>query len=798
MKTFKYLIFASILFLSPLPCLLGQVVNPATINVGEITDEQIKRLMQEMERNNLSEDEAIALARARGFSQSQINALRQRMAAMQQPVVSVTPPSDIEPTAVIGVSAKAAYQPSVELTKIFGFDLFNTENLTFEPSINIPTPKDYTLGIGDELVINIWGASQQTYQLTVNKSGAINIPDLGPVSVSGLPFEAASARIESRLTNIYSGLASDKPNTYAQISLGRTRSIKVNVLGEVNVPGTYTIPATASAFNALYLSGGPNERGSFRNIEIIRDNAVVKVIDVYDFLINGNSEANYPLRDQDIIMIKPYQIHVTLEGEFRRIGIYEVLDNETIKDLLLFAGGFSSQAYTSRLELNRITDKEKEIRDVMDLDFNTFRLQDGDMLRAGPVVDRYTNRVSINGAVMRPGFYELTEGLTLKDLIDNAEGLREDAYTDRGVITRRKETLELTTVAFNVIDILTGTSVIKLQNLDQVTISSINDIRQNQTIRVYGEVINPGVYAFADSMTLKDLIFKAGGLTEAASGSFLEVARRLDYNEAEQMTDQSSHIFQFNIGRDLALSAEDSKFFLKPFDQVFIFKAPSFTTSNVVSIRGEVKYAGNYYLQKKNERISEILKRAGGLTEEAYPEGAMLTRRIQLNQREKRLREDLLARNTTLEFSDLGFDIVGIDLAAILKGNNTRKDIILEDGDELIIPKELQIVKISGNVLNPISTTYKKGSGVKHYIQAAGGFDYRSRKNSVYVIYPSGTANMTQAFLLRKYPKVYPGSEIVVPQKPEREPLPATAWIAIANGMIGISVSIATLVSLTR
>jgi protein involved in polysaccharide export with SLBB domain len=399
---------------------------------------------------------------------------------------------------------------------------------------------------------------------------------------------------------------------------------------------------------------------------------------------------------------------------------------------------------------------------------------------------------------LRPGHYELTEGLTLKELIENAEGLREDAYTDRGVITRRKETLDLTTVPFNVTDVLAGRSVIRLQNHDEVTISSIENLRQERNIRVFGEVNKPGVFPYADSMALKDLIFKAGGLTEAASGSFLEVARRLDYDEAEKLTDQSSHLFQFNIGRDLVLSPEDNEFFLKPFDQVFVFRAPSFTRNEVITIRGEVKYTGNYYLRKKNEHISEIIQRAGGLTEEAYPEGAMLTRRVQMTQRERRLREDLLARDTTLEFSNLGFEVVGIDLNTILQGKDPKKDIILEDGDELIIPKELQTVKISGNVLNPISTTYIKGSKLKHYIRDAGGFDYRTRKNNIYVIYPNGTADMTQGSLIRKYPRIYPGSEIVVPQKPEREPLPATAWIAIANGMVGISVSIATLVSLTR
>ncbi len=779
-------------------------VDPRTIDVNNLSHQQILKIIDEIQRRGLTETEAIALAQARGMTQQQITVLKQRINEIKMgggytPGVANTVDSLNFGTSGLSVKAQIDSVAVNNNKRIFGFSFFNNENLTFEPNVNIPVSPSYVIGAGDEIIIDVWGASQQSYNLSVDKNGTINITGIGPINVGGLTKEKASSKILKKLVLIYSDLSNKNPRTFASVSIGTVKAIKVNVIGEVFAPGTYTLPGTATAFNALYLSGGPDSIGSFRDIKVIRNGRVVASLDVYDFLINGNSKVNIPLRDADIIMIPSYQKRVKIGGEFKRTGWFEAKGEEKVSDMIKYAGGFKEDAYKGRIELYRVTEKERKIKDVVSDQFSSVVMQNGDSIYAGPVLERFENKVVIDGAVYRPGNYELTKGLTLKQLIDKADGVREDAFLNRGLITRLKPDLTLENIAFNVGEVLRGEKDYELKREDIVKISSINDLRQFQTVKIYGAVQNPGEMDYQENMTLSDIIFKAGGLTEFASESFIEIARRPDYTEVQKPGDKIVDVFQFSVSRDLKLNGNDASFKLKPFDEVFVRRAPGYRKNATVNILGEVTYAGSYSLTNRKERISDVIRRAGGLSQTAYPQGAMLTRKTALTQKQLRLREELIKKDTTLEFSDIGFDVIAIDLKKILEKPGSKDDIYMKNGDELVIPRKQQTVKISGEVLNPISATYVQGHTLKYYIDQGGGFGLHAKRRKTYVVYPNGAAAATKTvFFVRKYPKIFPGAEIVVPQKPIREPMSAAGWISMASAMASLSLTIVTIMNSTK
>lgn len=602
-------------------------VNPSTVDVNSLSDAQIQKIMQEIQSRGLTQDQAISMAKAQGASQTQIDQLMTRIQQQQMnpsdtlannksdlPLANQTKKTYTSPKARIFVSEKTK--------KIFGYQLFNSQNLSFEPAVNIAIPSDYILGISDQLSINVWGASQTKYQLTIDKNGAITIPDVGPVFLAGLSFEKGESLIKNRLMAIYSGMAGEFPNTWAEVSLGAVRSIKINVIGEINAPGTYTLPSTASAFNALYLSGGPNENGSFREIRLIRDGVTFKTIDVYDFLINADPTANVQLREQDILFVPNYKTRVEIAGEIKRKGIFEIKTTETMSDLIRFAGGFGDRAYTHALTVIRNNDREREVHTVADTDFGKFGLQNGDSIRADSILNRFSNRVAISGAVFHPGNYELTKGMKLSDLIKKADGLREDAFMNRGLISRIKEDNSPESVSFDLKEAMQGNNDIILRKEDKVLIRSISQMREKRTIHVVGEVMKPDTLEYQDNMTLGDVIFKAGGFREEADISVVEVARRLSYEQAAKVTDKMNDIFQFPLTRELKLSPTDAAFKLMPFDEVYVRRAPGFHEQGTITITGEVIYAGTYAISDKNEKISNVIKRAGGLnTRRIYKRG---------------------------------------------------------------------------------------------------------------------------------------------------------------------------------
>ncbi|PKQ68767.1 hypothetical protein BZG01_03365 [Labilibaculum manganireducens] len=776
-------------------------INPASVNVEALSDAQIEKLISEMEKNGMSLEEAMALARARGASQLQIDQMVKKIneyksgkrngEAQEKDLKEglKAPKEEV-------FTEKEEFKATEKNKEIFGFQFFNSKNLSFEPAIDVPVSESYSLGIGDEVNISVYGASQQNYQLTVQKSGAITIPDLGPVHVYGISFAKAQAKIKSRLLSIYNGMGGDRPNTFADVSMGSLKGIKVNVIGEVNLPGTYSLPATASAFNALYLAGGPNENGSFRSIDVQRDGKLVCSIDVYAYLIDGKTQNNIQLRDQDVVLVRPYAKRVKVAGEFKRTGLFEAQADETVADLLRFAGGFTDKAYTHRLELYRNNTRTLSFKGVAADQYDQVQLMNGDSLVAGMLTERFENRVSIDGAVYRPGNYELTEGLQLSQLIQKAEGLKEEAFMERAVITRKLEDMSLKAISFSVRDVVNGKIDFELQKEDRIQISSIFDMREARTVEIVGEVQFEGTYAWAENLRIGDLIFQAGGFKEDAEVAGLEVSRVLDYNETSQLTKSLLHTFQFSLDRNLKLNLEDEAFLLKPFDKVYVRRAPGFRPQGAANIQGEVKYSGDYGIIHKNEKISDIIRRAGGITSEAYVKGASLRRRIELSEAEYQAKVAIAAQDTTMTEADIekvAYQIVGIDLTAILGHPGGVEDLQVKAGDQILVPSKLETVMVSGSVLSPVAHTFTKKKKLKDYVYSSGGFAERAKKGKVYVLYANGTTQATKGGLFgRRFPKVEPGCEIIVPEKPEVDKAgQASKWLAIASTFATLITAIA-------
>ncbi|WP_025007229.1 SLBB domain-containing protein [Marinilabilia salmonicolor] len=771
-------------------------INPREIKISELSDNQIRRIHDEMMNRGLSEQQAISLAMARGFTRQQINELERRFEQLGDVSQSQSGnEKDEEAASLFGeVSEKEEVTKTEERKKLFGFDFFNSENLTFEPSVNLPASKSYIIGPGDEFSIDIWGTSQQSYQLTVDNGGNLNIPNVGPVAVGSLTLEEAEKKVFNKLTLIYRDLAEENPKTFAHIYLAQIRPIKVHVIGEAFAPGSYTLPGSATAFNALYLAGGPNMNGSFREIKIIRDGRQVKTLDVYEYLINGKTHDNISLRDDDVIMVPSYRYRVRMSGEFKRTGIFEGKQGETVADMLDYAGGFTDKAYQERLEVFRTNSRQNYFEGVGRDNFDDVLIQNGDSIIAGEILKRVENRVIMEGAVMRPGNYELTEDLSLTSLLERAEGLREDAFMERGQILRLDDNLELENIPFSVKKLITGDFDIDLKREDIVTIYSRDSLRQERDLTIKGEVQYPGTFDYRDGTTLSDLVAMAGGFTESASSSYIEVARRLSHDEKSEYSKRTGHLFQFTISRNLEMDEQDGRFELQPYDQVFVRRAPGFVNSGTVRINGEVLYAGEYNLSNREERLSSVIERTGGLTPDAYAQGAMLTRKVETDAKTKRLREQLMERDSTLQFDDMGFEVLAIDLRTALENPGTRDDVFLQAGDELFIPRELQTIKISGEVLNPVSAPFVEGKSLRHYVDQGGGFSDMAKKSKAYVIYSNGKAAATSNFLFFKnYPKVLAGSEIVIPSKPHRDPLPATAWISIGSSVASLALTVVTI-----
>ncbi|WP_174238258.1 SLBB domain-containing protein [Cyclobacterium xiamenense] len=828
------------------------------VRADDLSDAQIEQLIKRAEASGMNEQQLIAVARERGLPMSEISKLQQRIASLRSGsrTTGSRTTNGNNQARQIGESENdsifegiAEQDPFSDLTpkqkQIFGYTLFYNRELNFNPSLNIPTPPDYIIGGGDQLLIDVYGASQQSYELTVNPEGSIFVPNIGPIKVAGATIAAATSRIKSAMQQIYSGLGGSDPNTFMELRLGNIRTVSVALVGELNQPGNYKLPSFASPFNALFAAGGPNENGSFRHIQVYRDNKLLTEIDVYDFLVKGEQSTTNTLRDNDVIIVPPVRNRVEVVGSVRRQGLFEIKSGENLSDLISYAGGFKAEAYKERVTLTRITASERKVEDVDADSFTDFVPQDGDSYRVGEILNRFINRVQVSGALMRPGTFSLSPDMKISDLIEKANGLREDAFLNRATLYRMQPDFSLEIISLDLEAIMSGAGQdMVLQREDVLHIASIYDIREEYFVKISGEVNNPGSFPFGENMTVADLVMRSGGFKESASASQIEIARRVKSEEDGKLAD----IIRIEIDRDLKLNAESAEMELLPFDHVIVRRSPGFQREKLVRVEGEVNYPGEYAISRANERISDLLNRSGGLNPFAYAKGATLIRRnefydvpsdqdierknltsvrknilsgdsdrsefdkILLEKISEEIEEkeidqadiegNLLSdefRKKTLEtfverdsvdFEIKTMEMVGIDLAAILRDPGGPNDLILQEGDVLSIPKELQTVRMRGEVLYPTSARYREKSGFKDYISRAGGFTSRSHRGRSYVVYANGDVQRTKRFLfINVYPTMEPGAEIIVPKKPIRESMSVQGWV-------GLATSLATLVIL--
>ncbi len=657
----------------------------------------------------------------------------------------------------------------VQEDQVFGRNIFNTRNLTFEPSINIATPPNYRLGPGDEVIIDIWGASENTIRQQISPDGTINIGELGPLYLSGMTVEKAQDFLTKELRKIYSDT-----NNQIRVTLGNTRTIQINVMGEVVQPGTYALSAFSTVFHALYRAGGVNDIGSLRKVQLVRNGKKMATIDVYDFIMHGRTQDDIRLEEGDVVIVPTYESLVQISGNVKRPMRYEMKNGETVETLIGYAGGFTSDAYTKSLRMVRQNGKEYQVNTIDDKDYGSYRLSDGDMVTAEAILDRFTNKLEIRGAVYRPGIYELNDNVnTVKALIARADSLTDDAFTTRAVLYRLRDNMTREVKQIDVAALINGTIPdIVLQRNDVLFIPSIHDINDWGDVEIAGEVIAPGTYPYADNMTLEDLVIAAGGLKESASLVRVDVARRIKNPTSAEDTKEIGEMFTFSLKDGFVVDGEPG-FVLQPYDHVYVRRSPAYSEQKNVAIDGEILYGGTYTLTSKDERISDLVKKAGGTTQFAYVRGAKLVRRANANELQRMQDVVVLLRRQMGDerVDSLGIKVdstfsVGIDLEAALKAPGSDADIILREGDVVVVPKYNNTVRINGAVMQPNVVSYKQGKDVKYYIGQAGGYNQVAKKNKKYIIYMNG---QIAAVKRRGKNLVEPGCEIIVPNKRQRQ-----------------------------
>lgn len=780
--------------------------NLAAVKVDDLSDDQIRDFWKQAQERGLSLIQIQQMATQRGMSPSEFSKLKKRIELLEQSGSGANKYEDDSKgrkTEENKTNPPADEKDHVVIkSRIFGADLFSGKNLTFEPDLKMATPQNYQLGPDDELIIDVSGYSEASYKLKVSPDGLIRIPIVGPVFVGGLTIEQARSKIIKQLSSGYSGISTGE--TTVSIALGNIRSIKVSIIGEVNMPGTYTLPSLATAFNALYASGGPNKNGSFRKIRVIRNGKPVANIDVYEFLLKGEAKGNIRLQDQDVLMVGSYETRVELSGEVKREGFYEVIKNETLKDVIGFAGGYTDIAYKDRIKVFRNTAKEKSVADIPQDIVPMFVPQTGDVYIVERVLERFSNRVQINGAVFRPGFFALDDGMTLSKLILKAEGLTEDAFTSRGLIYRLKDDNSLEAISFDVKEVLAGKDI-PLKREDNVQILSKLEMREEYNVSIAGEVISPGVYPYAENMRVEDLIITSGGLKESASKTKIEIARKIKTIDVHNASAPVATIMSYEVYEDLK-TKDGNSIVLQPFDVVSIYKLPGFQAQRNITLEGEVMHPGQYTLVRNNERISEVIARAGGITANAYSGGAILLRTKKLTGVDQFIKKKKLAslakqssdttRAKDIAKSDLldNTSIVGIQLDKILKDPGSDYDLIMDENDVLKIPREIQTVTVSGEVLYPVKIQYQRGKSFRRYVSGAGGYTERALKKRGYVVYANGSAESTKKFLfVNIHPRIRPGAEIILPAKDERKRLSAIEFVGITSALSSMVLLIYTI-----
>ena len=672
--------------------------------------------------------------------------------------------------------------------RVFGRDIFNNKKLSFEPQMNIATPQNYVVGPGDQLIIDIYGASQQSLKLTVSPDGDVTVPEFGPIRVSGLSINAAQAKIRSKLGSYYQ-------SSEIKTSLGQTRSIMVNVMGEVRVPGTYTLSAFATVFHALYMAGGISDLGTLRSIKVFRQGRQISVVDVYEFILNGRLAGNVRLQDNDVIQVGTYDCIVDISGKVKRPMAYEMRKGESLSALLKYAGGFTGDAYKKLIRVLRNSEEMKSVYNVEEFDYNSFKLEDGDQVSIDQIYDRFKNMVEIKGAVFRPGMYQYGEEVnSVRSLIERASGLTEEAMTSKAVLRRLKPNRTQEVITIDLEGILRGSVAdIPLQNEDILFIPTLAEHQNLRTLTITGEVIFPGTYEFADRMTIEDLILQAGGLTDRASTIKVDVSRRLRDPNAAEATMEIAKTFSFSL-------ADQTSFTLEPYDIVQVRRSPVFQDPIRVTVEGEIAFEGSYTMEQKNQRLSDVVKAAGGVVAGSYVRGARLERRMTADEKARMQAVINMARQSADGKDSIALNkiamsdtyTVGIHLDEALAHPGSTKDIELMDGDRLIIPRFNHTVRISGDVNAPNTVAFEDGENYKYYIKQAGGFGDRAKKSHTYIVYQNGT------MAVAKEGKIEPGCEVVVPSKAPRNQNSIAQWLGIGTSLAALGTMFATIAHLVK
>ena len=814
----------------------------SNVNFMELNDSEIDLLIRRATAQGFNQFDLLKMAKSQGYSDSDIEILNKKFkSAQNKAYVAENASTPLEDTRL-----RQRWEEEMEVYRelksdIYGYEVFRGNTfLSFQSNLNLPTPKDYVLGPGDKLFIDIYGQSENYYQAEVSPDGDLILENFGPINVSGLTVENSKKRLLSRLKKVYTGINQNK--TFVNISVGIPRAVRVNIVGEVNLPGTYNFSAFNTVYNAIYVAGGITENATLREVKLFRNNKLVEVVDIYKFLNEGDQSSNVRLENNDLIVVGPYTNRISISDGVKTPGKFEIKNGETVSDLIKYAGGFSENSYSKSIRITRIFDEKYKIVDVYSDQFDFFELKSGDKIEVDKIIEKYENRLIVKGSVYKPGIYSLSDNMTIKDLIEKAEGLQPDTFMDRGFITRTNEDFSTTNISFNVFNQIKGLNKpIFLEKDDVLNIISINDLKDDNYIEISGEINRPGVYPFSINLNLEDIILLAGGVRKNATLKSIEISR---VNSSENSL-SSSEVFYVDIDN----LNSDSNFQLKPFDNIIIRKDPNIEYLKFARIEGEVNYPGKYAISSKKERISDLLKRAGGPNEYAYYEGATIIRKTEfaeelsqiqneindltklreklsldeslLTESEKllisRIDNDLeklkLENNSNQDFSSfvkterineivkrnaMSEDIplaksesIGINLDQIIKSPGLKSDLLLEDGDIIIIPKKLETVRLRGELLYPTTVRHLPSRGLKYYINSAGGFDLKAKRGSTYVVYANGDVARTKKFLFfNLYPKAEPGCEVIVPKKSVKNPLAASQILNFTTGLAALILAI--------
>ena len=792
--------------------LLAGICIPAA---AQMTDDAVIEYVKEGMANGKSQNDLLKELMASGVTMEQAQRIKKMVESENQgtnPLMGRVDEMDRRRRNAPGVAQLPAVEmqeqvdgeevPEGELTEkkeIFGHNIFSNRRLSFAPRLNIPTPLNYRLGAGDEVIIDVWGSNEATIRQTISPDGFINIPNLGVVTLNGMTVREAEQYLRKKLAQIYPVDGEDAASDF-KLTLGNIRTIQVSVTGEVVVPGTYSISSLSNIYNALYCAGGVNDLGSLRKVQLVRNGKQKAVVDLYDFILNGMLPDGLTLEDGDVINVPLYLSLVNIEGSVKRPMYYEMKDGETVQDLLDYAGGFAGDAYRSNINVVRQNGVEYQVYTVDSNLFSAFILKDGDALTVGALIDRYENKLEVKGAVYRPGIYQLGDGIrTVSELIAKADGLKGDAFTNRALIHREREDLTFEVISVDVKAVLSGQAPdIQLQRNDILYIPSIYDLNDIGTITIEGEVATPGTFVYEANMTVEDIIMQAGGLLESASTVRIDVSRRIKNPASKEQPDSIANVFTRSF-KDGYVVSEDLDFVLLPYDYVNVRRSPGYAEQGKVKVSGEVIFPGDYVLTHKNERLSDVIARAGGLNKWAYVKGARLIRHTLAEER-NRTRSGMTALTTgkdSVNVANLDLDetySVGIDLEAALAAPGSDADLVLRQDDMILIPEYINTVKISGNVMYPNVVAYNSGMSVRDYVEMAGGYGYRSKKNKAYIIYMNGT--IARARQMSKG-VVEPGCEIVIPQKRDKE-FDVSSLMSVATTSSSVATMLATIMNLIK